>query len=144
MSTRSPASRTSCAGRPIPTETLGAQEIKAQTGSRRIKNCKDDLARFCKDIGQLVAEVIAEQFQPQTLADMTGYPVHAGHGPDDRSGAGPTGRPAAADAWGCIAHVTAPQASPGPMLQPPASRSRPVPACLPAANGCACRRTVRP
>jgi len=56
-----------------PDETLGAQQLKAQSGSRRIRNAKDDLARFCRDIAQLVAEVVAEQFQPQTIADMTGF-----------------------------------------------------------------------
>jgi hypothetical protein len=54
-------------------ETLGAQQLKAETGSRRISNAKDEVARFCRDVAQLVAEVIAEQFQPQTIADMTGY-----------------------------------------------------------------------
>ena len=60
-------------GQTDPDETLGAQQLKTQTGQRRVRNAKDELARFCKDIGQLVAEVIAEQFQPQTIADMTGY-----------------------------------------------------------------------
>jgi len=60
-------------GQTDPDETLGAQQLKAQTGARRVKNSKDDVARFCRDIGQLVAEVIAEQFQPQTIADMSGY-----------------------------------------------------------------------
>lgn len=60
-------------GQTNPNETLGAQELKAQTGSRRLRNTKDEVARFCRDIGRLVAEVIAEKFQPQTIAEMTGY-----------------------------------------------------------------------
>jgi hypothetical protein len=60
-------------GQTDPEETLGAQQLKAQTGQRRVRNTKDELSRFCRDIGQLVAEVIAEVFQPQTIADMTGY-----------------------------------------------------------------------
>ncbi len=60
-------------GQTNPDETLGAQQLKAQTGARRIKNTKDEVARFCRDIGRLVAEIIAEQFQPQTLADMSGF-----------------------------------------------------------------------
>jgi hypothetical protein len=60
-------------GQTDPDETLGAQQLKAQTGARRVKNAKDDLARFCRDIGQLVAEVIAEQFQPDTIAAMSGF-----------------------------------------------------------------------
>lgn len=60
-------------GQTDPDETLGAQQLKSQTGSRRVRNAKDEISRFCRDIGQLVAEVIAEQFQPQTIAEMTGY-----------------------------------------------------------------------
>jgi hypothetical protein len=60
-------------GETDPNETLGAQQLKAQTGQRRVRNAKDDHARHCRDLAQLVAEVIAEQFQPQTIADMTGY-----------------------------------------------------------------------
>ena len=60
-------------GQTDPNETLGAQELKAQTGARRITSTKDEMARFCRDIGQLVAEVIAEQFSPETIAEITGY-----------------------------------------------------------------------
>jgi hypothetical protein len=60
-------------GQTDPNETLGAQELKAQTGSKRMKNTKDDIARFSKDIARLVCEGIAEQFSPQTIADMTGF-----------------------------------------------------------------------
>jgi hypothetical protein len=67
-------------GQSDPNETLGAQQIKSQTGARRVSNSKDEVARFCRDIGQLVAEVISEQFQPQTIADMTGYAYQPGIG----------------------------------------------------------------
>ncbi|WP_088347761.1 MULTISPECIES: hypothetical protein [Rhodomicrobium] len=60
-------------GQTDPSETLGAQELKAQTGSRRLKNAKDEVARFCRDVGRLCAEVIAEKFEPETIAEMTGY-----------------------------------------------------------------------
>lgn len=60
-------------GQTDPNETLGAQELKSQTGSRRIKNTKDEIARFAKDMSRLVCEVIAEVFQPETIAAMTGY-----------------------------------------------------------------------
>lgn len=54
-------------------ETLGAQELKAQTGSRRIRNTKDEIARFCRDTARLVAETIAEKFEPESIAALTGY-----------------------------------------------------------------------
>jgi hypothetical protein len=56
-----------------PSETLGAQELKAQTGTRRLRNTRDDIARFCKETARLSAEVIAENFSAKTLAEMTGF-----------------------------------------------------------------------
>lgn len=60
-------------GQTDPNETLGAQELKAQTGSRRLKNARDEIVRFSRDLTRLVCEVIAEQFQPETLAAMSGF-----------------------------------------------------------------------
>jgi hypothetical protein len=60
-------------GQTDPNETLGAQELKAQTGSRRQKNIKDDIARWGKDMALLNAEVIAEKFEPQSIAEITGF-----------------------------------------------------------------------
>lgn len=60
-------------GQTDPNETLGAQELKAQTGSRRLKNTRDEIIRFSRDITRLVCEVIAENFQPETLAAMSGF-----------------------------------------------------------------------
>jgi hypothetical protein len=59
-------------GQSDPNETLGAQELKAQNGSRRVRNAKDEIARFCRDVAALVCEVIAEQFQPSTIEAMSG------------------------------------------------------------------------
>lgn len=56
-----------------PNETYGAVDLRNQTGTRRLRNCKEEIARFCRDIGRLTAEVIAQQFSPQSLAEMTGY-----------------------------------------------------------------------
>lgn len=60
-------------GQSDPNETLGAQELKAQTGTKRLRNTRDEVARFARDIGRLVAEVIAEQFSPKSIAEITGY-----------------------------------------------------------------------
>jgi hypothetical protein len=60
-------------GQTDPEETFGAQDIKQQTGGRRLRNRKDDFARFCEDVCRLVVEAGAENFQPQTLAEMSGY-----------------------------------------------------------------------
>ena len=60
-------------GQTDPNETLGAQELKAQTGSRRLKTTRDEITRWCRDIAQLCAEVIAEKFDPENIAAITGY-----------------------------------------------------------------------
>ncbi len=60
-------------GQTDPNETLGAQELKAQTGTKRLKNTKDEVARVCRDTARLMAEVIAEKFEPESIAAITGF-----------------------------------------------------------------------
>lgn len=60
-------------GQTDPEETYGAQDIKQNVGGRRTRNRKDDFARFCEDLCRLLAEATAENFQPETLAEMSGY-----------------------------------------------------------------------
>ena len=54
-----------------PNETLGAQELKAQTGSVRVRGRQQDVQRFCRDITRIASEIMAEKFSPQTLMVMT-------------------------------------------------------------------------
>lgn len=54
------------------TETLGAQQIKNQWGSVRVGPRQAEVQRFARDLVRLQAEVIAEHFSAQTLAQMTG------------------------------------------------------------------------
>jgi hypothetical protein len=51
-------------------ETATAQNIKAQYGSVRIRERQNELARFCRDLCRLVGEILASQFQPETLLKM--------------------------------------------------------------------------
>jgi hypothetical protein len=53
-------------------ETLGAQEMKAQFGSMRLKVVQGDVARYASDIFRLKAEVMCKHFDPQTLLTMSG------------------------------------------------------------------------
>ena len=53
-------------------ETATAQRIKSQWGSLRIEDRQAEVRRFARDLVRLQAEIIAEKFQPQTLAMMTG------------------------------------------------------------------------
>lgn len=55
-----------------PGETLGAQQLKAGFGSARARERKAEMARMARDILQLMGEVIATRFSPETLAQMTG------------------------------------------------------------------------
>lgn len=52
-------------------ETATAQNIKSQWGSVRIRDRQAEMANFAKQAARLTAEIISEQFQPQTLMDMT-------------------------------------------------------------------------
>ena len=61
-----------------PNETLGAQQIKSQWGSARLKRMQTDCALFIRDLLRLQADVIGERFQPETLASMTGLKFPTG------------------------------------------------------------------
>lgn len=58
-----------------PNETLGAQQLKAQTGSLRLQRRQREVQRFARDLIRLKAEIIAEQFTPEMLQIMTGRQV---------------------------------------------------------------------
>jgi len=55
-----------------PGETYGAQSLKAQWGSLRIRDRQKELARFARDVLRIKGEVMAEHFSPETFAAMTG------------------------------------------------------------------------
>mgnify|MGYP001577792280 CR=1 FL=1 len=59
-------------GSTSPSETLGAQQLKAQWGSLRIQDRQSEVARIAKDIFRLKAEIIASKFSWETLEQMTG------------------------------------------------------------------------
>lgn len=52
-------------------ETLGAQQIKAQYGSIRVRDKIDELQRIARDSGNIAGEIVAEKFSKETLADMS-------------------------------------------------------------------------
>lgn len=52
-------------------ETLGAQELKSQYGSVRIKDRQAELVRMARDITRIAGEIMAENFQPKTLLEMS-------------------------------------------------------------------------
>jgi Uncharacterized protein conserved in bacteria with the myosin-like domain len=57
-------------GQTDPNETKGAQEIKASWGSMRVRGRQNEIARFARDMARIAAEIIAENFDPQTITAM--------------------------------------------------------------------------
>lgn len=54
-----------------PNETFGAQRIKTQWGTQRLQRLQREVQRYIRDVIRLMAEVISQKFQPETLAAMT-------------------------------------------------------------------------
>lgn len=53
-------------------ETLGAQQIKTQYAMSRISERQRKVAKFCRDVVALMAQVIKNHFQSQTMIKMAG------------------------------------------------------------------------
>ena len=54
-----------------PNETLGAQQLKMQSGSVRIRDKQSEMARLAKDCVQITTEIILEKFSDQTIMAMS-------------------------------------------------------------------------
>lgn len=52
-------------------ETLGAQEMKSQYGSVRIRDRQDEMVRVARDLTRIMCEIMAENFQKKTLLEMS-------------------------------------------------------------------------
>lgn len=61
-----------------PNETLGAQEMKAQTGSVRMRRRQQEAQRYVRDLLRLKAEIISEHYTAEQLAMMTGIKLPTG------------------------------------------------------------------
>jgi hypothetical protein len=59
-------------GASVASETATAQQIKAQFGSIRIQDRQAEVQRMARDAVRLMAELIGEKFEPETLGLMTG------------------------------------------------------------------------
>lgn len=58
-------------------ETLGAQQMKAQFGGMRLNDMRNEVQRYARDLVRISAEIIAENFSPDTLQIMTGIQLPA-------------------------------------------------------------------
>lgn len=59
-------------------ETATAQNIKNEWGTLRIQRMQREMQRFIRDIVRMMAEVIGQQFMPETLAEMTSVKLPTG------------------------------------------------------------------
>lgn len=54
-----------------PNETKGAQVLKSQYGSIRVRDRQNELVRIARDVTRIEAEIMAENFSPETLVSMS-------------------------------------------------------------------------
>jgi hypothetical protein len=54
-------------------ETLGAQQLKSQYGSVRVRDRQGELVRVARDITRIAGEIIAENFDAETIMQMCQY-----------------------------------------------------------------------
>jgi hypothetical protein len=54
-----------------PQETLGAQQLKTQYGSTRIRDKQQELVRLARDLVEITTEIITEKFDPVTIIAMS-------------------------------------------------------------------------
>jgi hypothetical protein len=55
-------------------ETLGAQQLKSQWGTLRLKNKQAEVQRYSRDLLRMMLEVAAAKFSEDTWSKMTGLP----------------------------------------------------------------------
>lgn len=56
-------------------ETLGAQQLKSQYGSVRVREKSAELQRVAADTVKIAAEIIADKFPPDALLEMSGLEI---------------------------------------------------------------------
>ena len=58
-----------------PDETLGAQQLKAQNGSLRLRKMQVMVQRFIRDLNRIKVDLLCRHFEPETLQRITNIPV---------------------------------------------------------------------
>jgi hypothetical protein len=54
-----------------PRETLGAQDLKAQFGSSRVRDKQGELVRIARDLVEICGEIIFQKFDDDTIVEMS-------------------------------------------------------------------------
>ncbi len=110
-----------------PNETLGAQRIKSMFGGNRLKQRQTEVQKWIRDTLRLKAEIVAEHFEPEKLAEMTGFrwqpmpvfPSMMGISSSTGMLGLPPGPPIAPQTMGGVPPGLPPPGSPSPPLLPP-------------------------
>lgn len=55
-----------------PNETLGAQQLKGQFASKRLKKLQDGVAQFATDLLKIKGQIICKHYQPESIAAISG------------------------------------------------------------------------
>ena len=58
-------------GSTSPEETLGAQQLKSQYGSTRIRDKQQEMVRIARDLVEITSEIITEKFADATIIEMS-------------------------------------------------------------------------
>jgi hypothetical protein len=58
-----------------PNETLGAQQLKAQTGSMRLRRLQASVQGFIRDLNRIKVDLLCRHFDPQVLGQITNMQV---------------------------------------------------------------------
>jgi hypothetical protein len=58
-------------GSTSPEETLGAQQLKTQYGSVRIRDKQQELVRLARDLVEIATEIITDKFDDETIIEMS-------------------------------------------------------------------------
>jgi hypothetical protein len=89
-------------------ETATAQNLKAQYGSVRLRDTKDDFVRFAKEACEITAEIVSELYTSERLAEMAALPVMQMDPQTQQPAVDPqTGQPAQAEWLGLLRNQVA-------------------------------------
>lgn len=55
-----------------PNETLGAQQLKGQFASKRLKKLQDSVAQFATELLKIKGQIICKHYQPESIAAIAG------------------------------------------------------------------------
>lgn len=61
-------------GATVASETLGAQELKSQYGTLRLKDMQKAVSGYCRDSMRIMLEIAVNMFSPETWMRVTGLP----------------------------------------------------------------------